>query len=147
MRAVPPPLGGAQDTALHEEGELEQKREWPRARMLQALGAANLKPPETWSFFCSCCSVFTLAPSRPPYQEDELLIKCYRRWGNSWTKIAHAIGGRTDNAVKNRFTSLADAVSQGGARPGLCTSGHTCHGCWLRRQLQLPQQLLSMPAL
>jgi hypothetical protein len=46
----------------------------------------------------------------PPRQEDEQLVKGYRRWGNSWTKIAAMIGGRTDNAVKNRFTSLSEAV-------------------------------------
>ncbi|GBF97701.1 hypothetical protein Rsub_09759 [Raphidocelis subcapitata] len=41
--------------------------------------------------------------------EDDQLIKGYQKWGNSWTKIAALIGGRTDNAVKNRFAALAEA--------------------------------------
>lgn len=32
-------------------------------------------------------------------QEDDQLVKGYKKWGNSWTKIAQMIGGRTDNAV------------------------------------------------
>jgi hypothetical protein len=43
-----------------------------------------------------------------------MLIKGYTRWGNAWTKIAATIGGRTDNAVKNRFAALAEAVRLGG---------------------------------
>ncbi|KIZ04974.1 hypothetical protein MNEG_2990 [Monoraphidium neglectum] len=41
-------------------------------------------------------------------QEDEQLLRHYRKWGNSWTKIAQFIGGRTDNAVKNRFVTLCE---------------------------------------
>ena len=40
----------------------------------------------------------------PTTQEDELLVKGYRKWGNSWTKIAQMIGGRTDNAVSSAAT-------------------------------------------
>jgi hypothetical protein len=34
-------------------------------------------------------------------QEDEQLLRHYRKWGNSWTKIAQFISGRTDNAVSS----------------------------------------------
>lgn len=39
-------------------------------------------------------------------QEDAQLLDGHRRHGNKWTMIAQEIGGRTDNAVKNRFAAL-----------------------------------------
>ena len=39
-------------------------------------------------------------------QEDAQLLEGHRRHGNKWTLIAQEIGGRTDNAVKNRFAAL-----------------------------------------
>ncbi|KAJ4901224.1 myb domain protein 88 [Raphanus sativus] len=39
-------------------------------------------------------------------EEDTLLCEAQRVFGNRWTEIAKVVSGRTDNAVKNRFTTL-----------------------------------------
>ncbi|KFK43680.1 hypothetical protein AALP_AA1G159200 [Arabis alpina] len=39
-------------------------------------------------------------------EEDMLLCEAQRVFGNRWTEIAKVVSGRTDNAVKNRFTTL-----------------------------------------
>jgi hypothetical protein len=38
-------------------------------------------------------------------EEDNVLIECHAKWGNKWSKIAGALQGRTDNAIKNRWNS------------------------------------------
>ncbi|EFJ49147.1 transcription factor Myb12 [Volvox carteri f. nagariensis] len=35
-------------------------------------------------------------------QEDNILMEGHKMHGNKWTEIAKMVGGRTDNAVKNR---------------------------------------------
>ncbi|XP_030512268.1 transcription factor MYB124 isoform X1 [Rhodamnia argentea] len=39
-------------------------------------------------------------------EEDMLLCEAQKIFGNRWTEIAKVVSGRTDNAVKNRFTTL-----------------------------------------
>uniref|UniRef100_A0A2P2JZC8 MYB family protein n=1 Tax=Rhizophora mucronata TaxID=61149 RepID=A0A2P2JZC8_RHIMU len=39
-------------------------------------------------------------------EEDILLCEAQRIFGNRWTEIAKVVSGRTDNAVKNRFSTL-----------------------------------------
>ncbi|GAA0167807.1 hypothetical protein LIER_22656 [Lithospermum erythrorhizon] len=39
-------------------------------------------------------------------EEDMLLCEAQKFYGNRWTEIAKVVSGRTDNAVKNRFSTL-----------------------------------------
>ncbi|GAA0148097.1 hypothetical protein LIER_07629 [Lithospermum erythrorhizon] len=39
-------------------------------------------------------------------EEDMLLCEAQKLYGNRWTEIAKVVSGRTDNAVKNRFSTL-----------------------------------------
>ncbi|XP_015162729.1 transcription factor RAX2-like [Solanum tuberosum] len=39
-------------------------------------------------------------------EEDMLLCAAQKIFGNRWTEIAKVVSGRTDNAVKNRFTTI-----------------------------------------
>ncbi|CAM8879793.1 unnamed protein product [Rhodiola kirilowii] len=39
-------------------------------------------------------------------EEDMLLCEAQKVYGNKWTEIAKVVSGRTDNAVKNRFSTL-----------------------------------------
>ncbi|XP_074330582.1 transcription factor MYB88-like [Apium graveolens] len=39
-------------------------------------------------------------------EEDHLLCQAQQIFGNRWTQIAKVVSGRTDNAVKNRFSTL-----------------------------------------
>lgn len=39
-------------------------------------------------------------------EDDAKLLRAHKEHGRKWTQIAREVGGRTDNAVKNRFFSL-----------------------------------------
>ncbi|CAN0045346.1 unnamed protein product [Scytosiphon promiscuus] len=49
----------------------------------------------------------TLRKSSWTPEEDEILVQGQARFGNSWTKIAKLLQGRSENAVKNRWNSAA----------------------------------------
>jgi hypothetical protein len=62
-------------------------------------------------------------PTNPPLlQEDGRLIAGHAKHGNKWTLIAQLVGGRTDNAVKNRWAALCKKQASRRAR-GSDTSG------------------------
>ncbi|KAK1381790.1 putative transcription factor MYB-HB-like family [Heracleum sosnowskyi] len=41
-------------------------------------------------------------------EEDMFLCEAQKIFGNRWTEIAKVVSGRTDNAVKNRFSTLCE---------------------------------------
>ncbi|KAK8966294.1 Transcription factor MYB44 [Platanthera guangdongensis] len=45
-------------------------------------------------------------------EEDMLLCEAQKIFGNRWTEIAKVVSGRTDNAVKNRFSTLCKKRSK-----------------------------------
>ncbi|KQK15093.1 transcription factor MYB124 isoform X2 [Brachypodium distachyon] len=45
-------------------------------------------------------------------EEDMLLCEAQKLLGNKWTEIAKVVSGRTDNAVKNRFSTLCKRRSK-----------------------------------
>ncbi|KAL5196728.1 hypothetical protein ABZP36_000240 [Zizania latifolia] len=62
-------------------------------------------------------------------EEDMLLCEAQKVLGNKWTEIAKVVSGRTDNAVKNRFSTLCkrranddELIKENGS---LCSNANT----------------------
>lgn len=73
------------------------RRQWERLNiMTKQCGWAPEVTPENWIGVKWSVVV----------QEDALLLEYHARYGNKWTRISRLIGGRTDNAVKNRYHAL-----------------------------------------
>ncbi|XP_071706041.1 transcription factor MYB124-like isoform X2 [Rutidosis leptorrhynchoides] len=57
-------------------------------------------------------------------EEDMLLCEAQKIFGNRWTEIAKVVSGRTDNAVKNRFSTLCKKRAKNEA---LAKENNTCY--------------------
>jgi len=62
-------------------------------------------------------------------EEDRVLLEGHALHGNKWTAIARMVGGRTDNAVKNRHVVLVKKEEK--ARSSITLVGpHTTASAW-----------------
>ncbi|RWR76157.1 transcription factor RAX2-like protein isoform X1 [Cinnamomum micranthum f. kanehirae] len=67
--------------------------------------------PQLMEMSCCYCRWYTYLNSECKKgcwteQEDKILCEAQKIYGNRWTEIAKVVSGRTDNAVKNRFSTL-----------------------------------------
>lgn len=46
------------------------------------------------------------------YEDDEQVFLLYKKFGKSWSKIAHHMQGRTENQIKNRFYSTIRKIAK-----------------------------------
>lgn len=57
-------------------------------------------------------------------EEDELLIKLHREYGNKWVKISSMMKDRSDNAIKNRWNSTLKKKEFENGNPININDGH-----------------------
>ncbi|KAK4399781.1 Transcription factor [Sesamum angolense] len=92
---------GVEDDILREQIRLHGTENW-------AIIASKFKDKTTRQcrrrWFTYLNSDFKRGGWSP--EEDMLLCEAQKIFGNRWTEIAKVVSGRTDNAVKNRFTTL-----------------------------------------
>ncbi|KAL0327190.1 UNVERIFIED_CONTAM: Transcription factor [Sesamum angustifolium] len=94
-------FGSQEDDILREQIRLHGTENW-------AIIASKFKDKTTRQcrrrWFTYLNSDFKRGGWSP--EEDMLLCEAQKIFGNRWTEIAKMVSGRTDNAVKNRFTTL-----------------------------------------
>ena len=54
--------------------------------------------------------------------EDDTIVRSVTELGHKWSKIAARLPGRTDHAIRNRFSRLQSLASRG--KPIVISSGH-----------------------
>ncbi|XP_031386280.1 transcription factor MYB88-like isoform X2 [Punica granatum] len=90
-----------EDDILREVVRIHGTENWP-AIALKFKDKSTRQCRRRWSTYLN--SDFKRGGWSP--EEDKLLCEAQKVYGNRWTEIAKVVSGRTDNAVKNRFTTL-----------------------------------------
>ncbi|BBN04219.1 protein MpR2R3-MYB3 [Marchantia polymorpha subsp. ruderalis] len=101
-----------EDELLREQVRVYGIERW--ARVAEGLpGKTSRQCRRRWNMFLNVVS------KRGGWtdEEDNLLLENHDRFGNRWTEIAKNLPGRTDNAVKNRYSVLCKKQTRDTERP------------------------------